>query len=113
MMDPIRFGDARSNARSLVIGRRVIADTTFVWISSPGTEIAPCQVPDVCRAIYTAAGLAPPDLPEVLDEAEVEALARTVYYAETGTSGADARTRDIARVLMAHGYRKPRKQAEP
>lgn len=64
------------------------------------------KVPEICRALFAAAGLPVPDLPDIPDPALVEALAKDIYYAQHGTNGPDDVTRDYARTLLSLGWRK-------
>lgn len=65
------------------------------------------KVPELCRAVYSAAGLPVPDLPDIPDPALVEALAKDLRYACDGLGGNPGYEREgHARTLLSLGWRK-------
>ena len=65
--------------------------------------VPPHEVPRAARALYEAAGLPVPDLPDIPDPELVEKIAGIIHFVEQGTCRADADDRAVARVLIAHG----------
>lgn len=66
----------------------------------PHSWIAPHKVAAVCRALYEAAGLPVPDLPDIPDPELVEALGNDLARFDRDTTSCAA----FARELLARGW---------
>jgi hypothetical protein len=73
--------------------------------ANPAVRLPPHEVPGAARALYEAAGLPVPDLPDIPDPALVDRLAADLMESfNPGAMGLDG-ARPHARRLLAKGWR--------